>query len=785
MPIEPTSVSKPVVREIESASGASLWNSKQGSSSGGKDSPLSSVWDKAIDGAQKLYGHDDAKRAASEEDDDSENTQDQTAPQGNFARTPQAFARPDSFGFLSSSRRSEDAFAPSSELPREAVAPQPQNAAPAARPESAELSEKQSTEASAKRSRDDDETEEKNRRAAASEPLIAFAANRRPEPLATSIAPVAPAAPQIQVEASLAANAPAVPALPVAEVAPVATATVPATAAATAESVPAAPVAAIPQPRPLDLASSRMLPQETLANHPVAPTSVAPSPAAAAPQVAAPLTTSRQAQVPFVVAEPTPTSSAPAAPVQVATPAPATIAAPLPSSSNAAPAPTAAPVFAEAPVAAAPASPVPVVAEAGKPAPDAPLAELAIDPKLAKEAVAEALRRVERPATSPVAPASQTPATPVTAATTAPSTVAEAEKPALPQPDAVAKDPLLGEAPKKELSAEPGKPQSPVAAAAKQPLAEQANSSRVPSFESPVAAAASATLASHAQRDGQIAAATRPAPVAANQPAAPANGNGQGLNALAGAQSVGATGAANPSASGQQGGGEQGQNLKQELASQPASAGSSKFAEKSDAAPSPAFDLHSPVGELSSRRAQAAAKAQPTSYVSKTAEEVKEVVAQLTKSIDRLVSTNPGTMNLRLSFEDGGSMNIRLTLQNGQVQTSMQTDVAGLEAAIKSGWSEFAGEWTQKGVKLAAPSFAASAVRSDVDGRADTASSWDQRPERHAMAQGSDGQSSSGFKRRGASASPTSNARQSVLEDVAATVRPASVVSKTELKTYA
>lgn len=62
MSIEQTSVSNPVVRENEIGSKRSAWSETQGSTTGSKDGQLSSFWDKAFIGAQKLFGIDTVTR---------------------------------------------------------------------------------------------------------------------------------------------------------------------------------------------------------------------------------------------------------------------------------------------------------------------------------------------------------------------------------------------------------------------------------------------------------------------------------------------------------------------------------------------------------------------------------------------------------------------------------------------------------------------------------------------------------------------------------------------------
>ncbi len=106
-----------------------------------------------------------------------------------------------------------------------------------------------------------------------------------------------------------------------------------------------------------------------------------------------------------------------------------------------------------------------------------------------------------------------------------------------------------------------------------------------------------------------------------------------------------------------------------------------------------------------SSKSSFAAKAQAVSYSTKSTEETKEIYTALSKSVDRLVSSKSDTVSLRINFDQGGSMALRVSMDSGQVNTSMQTDLPGLESLIKSSWSEFAHEQNQKGLKLNVPQF--------------------------------------------------------------------------------
>lgn len=264
--------------------------------------------------------------------------------------------------------------------------------------------------------------------------------------------------------------------------------------------------------------------------------------------------------------------------------------------------------------------------------------------------------------------------------------------------------------------------------------------------------------------------------------AAAQNGPSQtALNAVSGGQGV-ATGAT------AQGTGQHGQSqnsegdpaAKQEFGAALKQATSAKGAEKV-ADGSESFDIKAETA--ASRRGEAASKVRQTSYVSKTAEEVKEVIATLTKSIDRLVTDKSGAMNLKINFEGGGSLKLSVSMEGGQVVTSMQTDVVGLEGAIKSNWAELANDWNQKGLKLNAPQFQNS--EAGKGSSFEDLSEFASKQDRQADARSGDGrgQGSSRTATRGFSSGGSADSGNASIPS-ASEAKP-EVVSDKELKAYA
>ncbi len=143
-------------------------------------------------------------------------------------------------------------------------------------------------------------------------------------------------------------------------------------------------------------------------------------------------------------------------------------------------------------------------------------------------------------------------------------------------------------------------------------------------------------------------------------------------------------------------------------------------AEKPAGDTSQAFDTQT-TQSASDKKSVAAAKARMTSYASKTASEIKEIFTTVTKGLERMTNLKQNTMTIRINFDQGGMLSLKLSMDNGQVNTSMQTDLPGLESMIKSNWSELASDWSQKGLKLNMPQF------TQTDGSNETFESLDQK----------------------------------------------------------
>ncbi|MBE2215495.1 MAG: hypothetical protein IAE82_16595 [Opitutaceae bacterium] len=85
-----------------------------------------------------------------------------------------------------------------------------------------------------------------------------------------------------------------------------------------------------------------------------------------------------------------------------------------------------------------------------------------------------------------------------------------------------------------------------------------------------------------------------------------------------------------------------------------------------------------------------------------------EALAPIHSAIERLVLHGRDQLALTVRFEQGGSLSIKLAMSQGEIATQIQTDVPGLEAALKSAWGDLAQDWNSRGWKLGQPEFAAS-----------------------------------------------------------------------------
>lgn len=83
--------------------------------------------------------------------------------------------------------------------------------------------------------------------------------------------------------------------------------------------------------------------------------------------------------------------------------------------------------------------------------------------------------------------------------------------------------------------------------------------------------------------------------------------------------------------------------------------------------------------------------------------DAKAALAPVGAAIERMMVRGQEQLSVTIRFEQGGSLSLKLGMANGEIAARIQTDVAGLDKALRSGWGEFAHDWNGRGIKLAAP----------------------------------------------------------------------------------
>jgi hypothetical protein len=118
--------------------------------------------------------------------------------------------------------------------------------------------------------------------------------------------------------------------------------------------------------------------------------------------------------------------------------------------------------------------------------------------------------------------------------------------------------------------------------------------------------------------------------------------------------------------------------------------------------------LHAPFlggPAVSSGRLPAAAVGSPLATVHGFPVDAESLLAPVGTAIERLVLTGRDQLSLTVRFGEGGSLSLKLVLRGGEIATQIQTDVPGLEAALRSSWNQLAQEWQGRGLKLGNPEF--------------------------------------------------------------------------------
>lgn len=85
------------------------------------------------------------------------------------------------------------------------------------------------------------------------------------------------------------------------------------------------------------------------------------------------------------------------------------------------------------------------------------------------------------------------------------------------------------------------------------------------------------------------------------------------------------------------------------------------------------------------------------------------LLAPVGAALERLLTRGQDQLAVTVRFEQGGSLSLKLALRDGSVATHIQTDVPGLQEALRSAWTHFSHDWSQRGIKLSDPSFSSTA----------------------------------------------------------------------------
>ncbi|WP_442889887.1 hypothetical protein [Congregicoccus parvus] len=88
----------------------------------------------------------------------------------------------------------------------------------------------------------------------------------------------------------------------------------------------------------------------------------------------------------------------------------------------------------------------------------------------------------------------------------------------------------------------------------------------------------------------------------------------------------------------------------------------------------------------------------------------------VTAAIERMLTHGQDQLALTVRFDQGGSLSLKLSMQQGTIASQFQTDVPGLEDALRNSWGQFAQDAQGRGWKLGTPTFSAAGGQSDQQG---------------------------------------------------------------------
>jgi hypothetical protein len=141
-----------------------------------------------------------------------------------------------------------------------------------------------------------------------------------------------------------------------------------------------------------------------------------------------------------------------------------------------------------------------------------------------------------------------------------------------------------------------------------------------------------------------------------------------------------------------------------------------QFARLGESKPNLGASVFATSGATAPRTMSAAPAAQPTVATTPMfPTEQTALLAPVGAAIERLVLHGREQLALTVRFEQGGSLSLKLAMRGGEIATQIQTDVPGLEGALRSAWNQLSQEWEGRGLKLANPEFSTSSTPTGQD----------------------------------------------------------------------
>ena len=81
------------------------------------------------------------------------------------------------------------------------------------------------------------------------------------------------------------------------------------------------------------------------------------------------------------------------------------------------------------------------------------------------------------------------------------------------------------------------------------------------------------------------------------------------------------------------------------------------------------------------------------------------VLEMVNRMADQMAARSQNRLSFTVRLEDGGNIRIRMTSDQGEIRTSFQTDLPGLEAALRQQWSQFSQDAQDRGMRFQSMAF--------------------------------------------------------------------------------